>query len=88
MEKVLSNMLYVAKSQNNSARILTLIQGDGPDWICFRGEINILDSINLGSFKASGLSVKVCATPVYLLHPIIYIAIGLHRIIDDASGSR
>ena len=34
-------------------------QGDGPDWKSFSGEIVIKDSINIGAFRASGLSVKV-----------------------------
>ncbi|KIM71344.1 hypothetical protein PILCRDRAFT_56189, partial [Piloderma croceum F 1598] len=30
--------------------------GDGPDWISFNGEIVIKDGVNIGAFRASGLS--------------------------------
>ena len=33
-------------------------QGDGPDWISFQGDIIIDDAVQIGGFKAGGLSVK------------------------------
>ena len=35
------------------------MQGDGPDWLCFNGEIRIDGDVKIGGFKASGLSVRV-----------------------------
>lgn len=34
--------------------------GDGPNWISFSGEIIIDDNVDLGGFRAGGLSVKDC----------------------------
>jgi len=32
--------------------------GDGPDWICFSGELRVNGQIKIGGFKAGGLSLK------------------------------
>ncbi|KZT64274.1 hypothetical protein DAEQUDRAFT_43057 [Daedalea quercina L-15889] len=32
--------------------------GDGPDWICFSGELRVNSQIKIGGFKAGGLSLK------------------------------
>ena len=34
-------------------------QGDGPDWLCFNGEIRLNNDLKIGGFKAGGLIVKV-----------------------------
>ena len=36
-------------------------QGDGPDVLCFNGEIKIESDVKIGGFKAGGLSVRVSA---------------------------
>lgn len=33
-------------------------QGDGPDWVCFSGELRVKSHIKIGGFKAGGLSLK------------------------------
>ncbi|RPD62307.1 hypothetical protein L227DRAFT_544763 [Lentinus tigrinus ALCF2SS1-6] len=32
--------------------------GDGPDWLCFNGQIRLDPQVKIGGFKAGGLSVK------------------------------
>ncbi|KAI0726274.1 hypothetical protein C8Q72DRAFT_532851 [Fomitopsis betulina] len=32
--------------------------GDGPDWVCFSGELRVKSHIKIGGFKAGGLSLK------------------------------
>ena len=35
------------------------VQGDGPNWISYSGEIVIENDVELGGFRVGGLSVKV-----------------------------
>jgi hypothetical protein len=39
--------------------LLTLPQGDGPNWIVFVGEIPVAESVKVSGFKSAGLIVRV-----------------------------
>lgn len=36
-------------------------QNDGTEFLTFKGEVRISDEVKVGSFRAGGLSVRVCS---------------------------
>lgn len=58
--KVPSSTWYVPRKRISFPLLMNAWsrQGDGPDWVCFSGELRVKSQIKIGGFKAGGLSLK------------------------------